>query len=63
MLTVTTRTYLLTTREVSKLTGYSQGHIKRLCREGKLEAQKIGRDYIMVDDAVEHLSKGVKNAL
>jgi len=31
---------LLTTAEAAKQTGYSEGHIRRLCREGKIKAMR-----------------------
>ncbi len=38
---------LITTAQCALLLNRSQGHIKRLCREGELGARKVGRDWLM----------------
>lgn len=33
--------------EAGKLWGYSPDHIKRLCRDGKIKAKKIGKTWVI----------------
>jgi len=41
---------IMSTEEASKLWGVHQDHVKRLCREGKVECRKIGKTYILPKD-------------
>lgn len=34
----------ITTKEAAEFTGYDCAHIRRLAREGRIEAEKVGRD-------------------
>ncbi len=46
--------YFLSVKEYGKDRGYSPGHVRRLIREGKISAQKIGRSYqILIDQTKE----------
>lgn len=38
----------VTTREASALTGYQTAHIRNLARSGKIEAQRLGRDWLIL---------------
>jgi excisionase family DNA binding protein len=40
-------TSIMSTEEASKLWGFHQDHVKRLCREGKVECRKFGKTYIL----------------
>lgn len=44
---------LLSTRDAAKLLGYTHDYISKMCREGLLEAQQIGRSWLIEEDAVE----------
>lgn len=44
----------LTTDEAAKQLQYSPQHIRRLVREGKLDGTKVGRDWIVLADSVDH---------
>ncbi len=46
---------IISLREASKITGYSQDYLGDLCREGKLEGQKIGRNWTTTKKAVAEL--------
>lgn len=39
---------MYSTKEASKLLGLSQDHVKLLARTGKIEAKKVGRDWIVL---------------
>lgn len=38
----------VTTREAAALTGYQMAHIRNLARSGKIEAQRLGRDWLIL---------------
>ena len=38
------------TEDAAKLWGYSQDHVKRLCREGRCIAKLIGKNWILLRD-------------
>jgi hypothetical protein len=38
---------IMSTEEASKLWGFHQDHVKRLCREGKVVCRKFGKTYIL----------------
>ena len=44
---------LISLKEAAKLSGFSQGHLSLLIREGKLWGQKIGRNWVTTAEAVE----------
>jgi excisionase family DNA binding protein len=37
----------ITTKEATVLTGYKMAHIRNLARTGKIEAKRIGRDWLL----------------
>jgi len=37
----------ITAAEAAALTGYTVPHIRRLARQGRIEAQKVGRDWLI----------------
>lgn len=41
---------IMGTEEAAELWGFSQDHIKRLCREGKVLAKPVGKTWILVKD-------------
>jgi len=41
---------IMSTEEASKLWGVHQDHVKRLCREGKVQCRKFGKTYILPKD-------------
>ena len=43
----------ITTREAADRLGYTTQHTRLLIRQGKLEATKFGRDWLVVREAVE----------
>lgn len=40
---------LVNTEEAAKILGKTRRHVTRLCREGKIQSQKVGRDWIMFE--------------
>lgn len=46
---------ILSLAQASKQTGYHQDYLGYLCRTGKLEGQKVGRNWITTDKAVKTL--------
>ena len=42
----------LTTTEAATLTGYAPAHIRILARKGRIEARKIGRDWLVSRDSL-----------
>ena len=40
-----------TIREVSERTGYNREHLRRLIRTGKIEAETVGRVYLVDPDS------------
>lgn len=42
----------LTTDEAARVTGYSFRHLRRLAREGSIEARKVGRDWLIKADSL-----------
>jgi len=47
---------IISLREASKITGYSQDYLGDLCREGKLKGQKIGRNWTTTIKAIDELT-------
>ena len=46
---------LLTVQEVARMLGCSQQYVRQLLREGRLPGQKVGRDWVIREGAVEGL--------
>jgi excisionase family DNA binding protein len=44
---------LITLREASKQCGLSTSHLRLLAKTGRLEARKMGRDWVTTAEAVE----------
>jgi excisionase family DNA binding protein len=40
----------LNTNEAAALTGYSQAYARRLAREGRVEARRAGRDWLLNEE-------------
>jgi DNA (cytosine-5)-methyltransferase 1 len=43
---------ILSLREAAARTGISASHLRLLCRDGKVEARKLGRDWFTTEAAV-----------
>ena len=43
---------LISLVEAAKISGFSQGYLRRLMREGKISGIKIGRDWLTTEKAV-----------
>ena len=43
---------ILTAYEAADVLGYEVQHVRRLLREGKIEGQKIGRDWLIYRTAI-----------
>ncbi len=46
---------LLNTKEVAEKLGVSPIRVRQLINEGKIEAQKIGRDYVVFEDQLDRI--------
>jgi excisionase family DNA binding protein len=46
---------LLTVQEVARILGCSQQYVRQLLRQGRLPGQKVGRDWVIPEGAVEGL--------
>jgi excisionase family DNA binding protein len=44
---------LITLREASKQSGLSMSHLRLLAKTGRLQARKMGRDWVTTAEAVE----------
>ncbi|GAB4422349.1 MAG: hypothetical protein Kow00106_19520 [Anaerolineae bacterium] len=44
---------LISLVEAAKISGFSQGYLRRLMREGKISGIKIGRDWLTTEKAVK----------
>ena len=53
----------LTLAEASKLTGYHQDYLGFLCRSGKLQGYKIGRNWTTTKRALDEFIKNYKNGV
>lgn len=42
----------LTTKGAAELSGYSVKYLRRLARQGRIEARKIGRDWLVSRDSL-----------
>lgn len=49
---------LVSTKEAANLLGYTVQHTRLLIREGKLDARKLGRDWLLVREKVEAYRAG-----
>ena len=48
---------LLTSAMASKLLGFTQNYIRRLCGEGKIKAFKHGHDWIIEEIALKNIKR------
>jgi excisionase family DNA binding protein len=39
----------ITVAEAADRTGYSEGHVRALCREGRIEARRIGKRVFLIE--------------
>jgi excisionase family DNA binding protein len=44
---------IITTQDAARLLGYEVQHVRRLLRWGRLEGQKLGRDWAVIRDSVD----------
>jgi excisionase family DNA binding protein len=51
------RIKLLNTAIVAKMLGLSADYIRRLCRQGKIKAEKIGTDWLTDENALKHITR------
>jgi len=42
----------MSVQAAAEYTGYSEGHIRYLLREGKVEGRKLGRDWFTTEEAL-----------
>jgi len=52
---------LLNTKKAAEFLQLDQSRIRQLCIEGKIEAKKIGRDWIIKKEALNDYIKSTKN--
>jgi excisionase family DNA binding protein len=50
----------ITTKEAAELTGYTQSYIRKAIRRGRLDAQKIGRDWLMRKEGIMTYAEKMK---
>ena len=53
---------LMTTREAAEDLGYTMQHTRLLIRQGKIEASKFGRDWLVVRESVVEYKVGQENS-
>lgn len=53
---------LMTTREAAEALGYTIQHTRLLIRQGKIEASKFGRDWLVVRESVVEYKMGQENS-
>lgn len=53
---------LMTTREAAEDLGYTIQHTRLLIRQGKIEASKFGRDWLVVRESVVEYKVGQENS-
>lgn len=58
MCTKNTRYYSVI--EVSKLFGVTYDTVRRMIKDGRLDAEKPGRDYMITEESIKRLVKGDK---
>jgi hypothetical protein len=51
---------LISSKQLSKITGYTHDYIGRLCREGKVFGRRIGRTWFVDENAVRNYKKETK---
>lgn len=47
----------LTTAMAAQKLGFHQAHIRRLCAQGVIKAQKIGQDWIIPENSIKGLTR------
>lgn len=48
---------LYSVEQVAEKAGITVSLIRRYCREGKIQAQKVGRDWVIAQDALDEFLK------
>jgi len=48
---------MVTCQEAARLYGCTMGYMRRLCRDGKVYAQNLGRTYLVDRDEVKKLAR------
>jgi len=52
---------LISLAEAARISGLSTAHLRRLAEQGKIKAEKIGRDWLTTAEAVQEYQKlGIK---
>ena len=54
---------IISLSEASKVTGYHQDYLAFLCRTGKLQGSKIGRNWVTTKSALDEFIKNYKNGI
>jgi excisionase family DNA binding protein len=49
---------MLTLKQAAAIVGVSESYLRRLCRQGKLNAQKIGFMWVVEEEELEKLKEG-----
>lgn len=52
---------IIGTKDAAKIAGFSQSHIRRLIRQGKLKATKLGHDYMIDDKHIKTIKRRRRN--
>ncbi len=48
---------LITTHDAAELLGFSHDHIRRLCREGKIKAEKLGNNWLLTEKSLKNIKR------
>lgn len=48
----------VTTSQLARESGLTDRHIRRLCTDGVIRAERIGRDWLIPDDEAERFLRG-----
>jgi excisionase family DNA binding protein len=50
-----------TAPELARIVGYDRTHVARLCREGKIKAEKFGRMWMIPSSELDYLERKIKD--
>ncbi|KND47937.1 MAG: hypothetical protein AB199_04235 [Parcubacteria bacterium C7867-004] len=59
-ITIGDKTYI-SSKQAAKITGYAKDYIGQLCREGRVEARLVGRNWYVLDSSIREHRFGVEN--
>ena len=48
---------LITTAIAAKMLGLTADYIRQLCSKGKIEAQRVGHDWIFTEEDIKHIKR------